>query len=165
MTFAFTRFISSFALAITLSLTHNALAQSSDGARRSVSPSEIATAKSPQCTQIGTKLIALLVRDDVRGALDFQQFYNTFGCPTTYLIKSFGCTIANRPPEGKPIEAQPVPMTHIIDACWDNPDKPKLDTASDKAAPPPTGNKPNPPPATNQKKPNTAPPAEGGTSK
>jgi|GEM_PF-5199324 len=139
----------------------SAVAQSTD-LRRSLPSTDVATAKLPQCTQVGTKLIAMLLRDDVRGALDFQQFYNTFGCPTNYLTRSFGCAITHRPQEaktvdGKPPENQPViTIARVIDACWDNPDKPKIDSTSSTEKPTPSPvNAAGKPPA-EQKKPSSA---------
>lgn len=159
MTLALARTISNLS-SILLSLSvlvvaGSAVAQSAD-LRRPLPSADIAAAKLPQCTQVGTKLIAMLLRDDVRGALDFQQFYNTFGCPTNYLTRSFGCAITHRPQEaktvdGKPPENQPViTVARVIDACWDNPEKPKIDSTS-------SADKPTPAPASATAKPPASP--------
>ncbi len=140
----------------------SATAQSAEQ-RRPLASADLTAAKLPQCTQVGTKLIALLMRDDVRGALDFQQFYNTFGCPTSYLTRSFGCAITHRPQEtktldGKPPENQPVlTIVKVIDACWDNPDKPKIDSSSTTDKPSPSSAPSGKPAApADQKKPSSA---------
>lgn len=154
--------LSSILLSMSLFMSAgSAVAQSAD-LRRPLPSADIAAAKLPQCTQVGTKLIAMLLRDDVRGALDFQQFYNTFNCPTNYLTRSFGCAITHRPQEaktvdGKPPENQPViTIAKVIDACWDNPEKPKIDSTSsaDKLAPASAAAKP--PTSPEQKKPPSA---------
>ena len=164
MTLALARPISSLVFSLSLVVAAgSAVAQSADQ-RKAISSTDITSAKLPQCTQVGTKLIAMLLRDDVRGALDFQQFYNTFGCPTNYLTRSYGCAITHRPQEakavdGKPPENQPViTVAKVIDACWDNPDKPKIESTSSTDKPIPSSasaaGKPSAP--AEQKKPSSA---------
>ena len=165
MTLALARTISNLSsILLSLSLlvvASSAVAQSADP-RRPLPSVDIAAAKLPQCTQVGTKLIAMLLRDDVRGALDFQQFYNTFNCPTNYLTRSFGCAITHRPQEaktvdGKPPENQPViTVAKVIDACWDNPEKPKVDSTSSADKPAPASAAAKPPASPEQKKPPSA---------
>lgn len=67
-----------------------------------------------ECGWVGTRIINLLVRDDIDGANQYHQLYSVFGCSGEQLAQAFRCTVSGGSEAGAPINDR-------IAGCWTNP--------------------------------------------
>lgn len=68
-----------------------------------------------ECGWVGTRIISLLVRDDIDGANQYQHFYANFGCANEHLAQAFRCTVGG----GQDLSG--APLNDRISGCWANP--------------------------------------------
>jgi len=68
-----------------------------------------------ECGWVGTRIIGLLVRDDIDGANQYHQFFLAFGCAGDQLAQAFRCTV------GGGAELAGAPLNDRITGCWSNP--------------------------------------------
>lgn len=73
-----------------------------------ISPSE------SECVWLGKRIISLLKREDIDTAQTFDKFYTAFNCPTAYLGKAFGCSVASELAKEEAVDEQ-------INRCWADP--------------------------------------------
>lgn len=70
--------------------------------------------QAPECSWIGHRVVLALLRDDVLAADGFRQFYASFGCPTAFLGRAFGCAVPYADEEA-------TLLMQYVDACWRDP--------------------------------------------
>jgi hypothetical protein len=93
-----------------------------------------------ECGWVGTRIISLLIRDDVDGANQYFHFFANFGCANEQLAQAFRCSVGGGP------ELAGAPLNDRINGCWSNPvmSRPLLAPAARGLgeAPPPSGGAP-----------------------
>jgi hypothetical protein len=96
----------------------------------------------PDCAWTGKRVINTLWREEVDAATQFTRFYSLFGCPGQHISMALSCVVAW---QGDPAKSQ----DERVEACWADPNKPRVSTAE----PPRENGKPGaedkPPPAKN----------------
>jgi hypothetical protein len=84
-------------------------------------------AANPECVWHGTRVVRLLVGEDIDTALRQLEFYDRFKCPAEHIQASFRCFLRQGPMDPKAAES----VKTRVRECWINP-------SSSSASPPAT---------------------------
>lgn len=74
-------------------------------------------AANPECVWHGTRVVSLLLGEDVDTALRQLEFYDRFKCPAEHIQATFRCCLRQGPPDPKAADA----MKTRVGDCWINP--------------------------------------------
>jgi hypothetical protein len=94
-------------------------------------------AGNPECLWFGTRVVSLLLNDDLDTAFRHLDLYDRFGCPSGHIQASFRCLLLQHADsiDSKDPKAAETRSARV-QSCWLNPTQPPL--AAAPAAPAPT---------------------------
>src|ERR1700733_7643569 len=86
-------------------------------------------AGNPECVWLGSRVVSLLLRDDLDTAFRHLDLYDRFGCPSGHVQAAFRCLVLHQP---NPKAADPKVADSLdgrAHACWINPALPVTATS------------------------------------
>jgi len=82
-------------------------------------------AGNPECVWLGSRVVSLLLRDDLDTAFRHLDLYDRFGCPSGHVQAAFRCLVLHQPTiSTDPKSADPKSADSLngrVHACWINP--------------------------------------------
>jgi hypothetical protein len=90
-------------------------------------------AGNPECVWLGTRVVSLLLNDDLDTAFRHLDLYDRFGCPSGHIQASFRCLVLQHAdridtkpadPKADPKAADNTSKDARVRACWLNPTQP-----------------------------------------
>ena len=82
-------------------------------------------AGNPECVWLGSRVVSLLLRDDLDTAFRHLDLYDRFGCPSGHVQAAFRCLVLHQPTiSADPKSADPKSADSLngrVHACWINP--------------------------------------------
>jgi hypothetical protein len=99
-------------------------------------------AGNPECVWLGSRVVSLLLNDDLDTAFRHLDLYDRFGCPSGHVQASFRCLLLQHADSIDPkADAKGAERDARVRSCWLNPAQPAVAPAS---APAPAAAVPSP---------------------